>query len=57
MSDVEAKDEAGVPEEWKPRVKELLIMGSLAFVSLIVALDSSILVTVLPVSRLLYMLL
>jgi hypothetical protein len=54
MSDVKVKDEAGVHEEWKPHSKELLIMGSLAFVSLVVALDASILVTVLPVSQLLH---
>lgn len=50
--DVEAKSEAAVliPETWTPNKNEWLIMISLAFISLMVALDSSILVTVLPVS-------
>ncbi|KAH4210187.1 hypothetical protein HBI25_058870 [Parastagonospora nodorum] len=48
--DVEAKGEAAVsiPETWTPNKNEWLIMISLAFISLMVALDSSILVTVLP---------
>jgi hypothetical protein len=49
--DIEAKREAGVPEEWKPQKKELLIMVSLSFISLMVALDATVLVTVLPVSN------
>jgi hypothetical protein len=50
--DVEAKGEAtvSIPETWTPNKNEWLIMISLAFISLMVALDSSILVTVLPVS-------
>lgn len=51
--DVEAKGEAAVsiPETWSPNKNEWLIMISLAFISLMVALDASILVTVLPVSQ------
>jgi hypothetical protein len=41
----------GAPGEWKPQRRELLIMISLSFISLMVALDATILVTVLPVSR------
>lgn len=48
--DIEGKRESSVAEEWKPSKKELLIMISLSFVSLMVALDATILVTVLPVS-------
>jgi hypothetical protein len=48
--DVEAKADTLVTEEWKPSKKELLIMVSLSFISLMVALDATILVTVLPVS-------
>ncbi|KAF1832677.1 MFS general substrate transporter [Decorospora gaudefroyi] len=48
-TDIEAKGEGDVPEEWKPQKKELLIMISLSFISLMVALDATILVTVLPV--------
>jgi hypothetical protein len=48
--DRDARSDAGAPEEWKPQRKELLIMFSLAFISLMVALDATILVTVLPVS-------
>jgi hypothetical protein len=51
-TDVEAKGEdVAVVPEWKPTKNEWLIMISLAFISLMVALDASILVTVLPVSR------
>jgi MFS family permease len=48
--DIEAKGEeaAPVPETWTPTKNEWLIMISLAFISLMVALDASILVTVLP---------
>jgi hypothetical protein len=49
--DTEAKGEADAPGEWKPQKKELLIMISLSFISLMVALDATILVTVLPVSH------
>lgn len=48
-SDIEAKAEAAAPIEWKPTKKELLVMISLSFISLMVALDATILVTVLPV--------
>ncbi|KAF1913359.1 major facilitator superfamily domain-containing protein [Ampelomyces quisqualis] len=49
-TDVEAKGQytAPAPEMWKPTKNEWLIMISLAFISLMVALDASILVTVLP---------
>ncbi|KAF1843499.1 MFS general substrate transporter [Cucurbitaria berberidis CBS 394.84] len=48
--EVEAKSEAEstVTEVWKPNRKELLIMVSLSFISMMVALDATILVTVLP---------
>jgi MFS family permease len=49
--DVEAKGEEEVvptPDAWTPTKNEWLIMISLAFISLMVALDASILVTVLP---------
>jgi hypothetical protein len=48
--DLEAKGDAGMLQEWKPQKRELLIMISLSFISLMVALDATILVTVLPVS-------
>jgi hypothetical protein len=50
--DVESRGEekASIPEEWTPTKNEWLIMISLAFISLMVALDATILVTVLPVS-------
>ena len=48
-ADVEANEKEFVPTEWKPQKKELLIMISLSFISLMVALDATILVTVLPV--------
>jgi hypothetical protein len=47
---IEAKGEMQTPDMWKPQKKELLIMVSLSFISLMVALDATILVTVLPVS-------
>lgn len=46
--DLEAKAEAAVPTEWKPTSNELLVMISLSFISLMVALDATVLVTVLP---------
>ena len=49
-SNIEAKGEMQTPDMWKPQKKELLIMVSLSFISLMVALDATILVTVLPVS-------
>jgi hypothetical protein len=51
--DVEAKGEETilVVEIWEPTKNEWLIMISLAFISLMVALDATILVTVLPVSQ------
>jgi len=48
-SDVESKADVETIQEWKPQKKELLIMISLSFISLMVALDATILVTVLPV--------
>lgn len=39
-------------EEWKPQKKEWFIMISLSIISFMVALDATILVTVLPVSQL-----
>lgn len=36
---------------WKPGRQELMILGCLAIVSLVVALDGTVLVPVLPVSR------
>jgi hypothetical protein len=50
--DLEAKGEepALVIQMWTPTKNEWLIMISLAFISLMVALDATILVTVLPVS-------
>lgn len=51
--DVEAKGaDMIVAEEWKPTRHEWLIMVSLAFISFVVSLDATILVTVLPVSSL-----
>ncbi|KAL5115176.1 hypothetical protein ACEQ8H_006930 [Pleosporales sp. CAS-2024a] len=47
-TDVEAWGQAP-PEIWTPTRNEWLIMISLAFISLMVALDATILVTVLPV--------
>lgn len=47
-SDIEAKAEAVAPTEWKPTSNELLVMISLSFISLMVALDATVLVTVLP---------
>jgi uncharacterized protein YqhQ len=53
-SDVEnlSTEKLQVQEVWTPTKKEWLIMLSLAFISLMVALDATILVTVLPVSML-----
>lgn len=51
VADVEADADAYTAEEWKPSKNELLIMISLSFISLIVAIDSTVLVTALPVSR------
>lgn len=48
-ADIEAKAEAVVLPEWKPSRNELLVMISLSFISLMVALDATVLVTVLPV--------
>ncbi|KAJ4363105.1 hypothetical protein N0V83_010225 [Neocucurbitaria cava] len=45
---IEAKAEAQLQAEWKPQRNELLIMISLSFIALMVALDATILVTVLP---------
>lgn len=47
--DLEAKAELAAPAEWKPTKNELLVMVSLSFISLMVALDATVLVTVLPV--------
>jgi hypothetical protein len=49
--DIEAKAAAAAapPEPFKPQKKEWLIMISLAFISFMVSLDATILVTVLPV--------
>jgi hypothetical protein len=49
-SNIEAKGERQTLDVWKPQKKELVIMISLSFISLMVALDATILVTVLPVS-------
>ncbi|KAF1925253.1 MFS general substrate transporter [Didymella exigua CBS 183.55] len=46
--DVEAKAEAAAPAEWKPTKNELLVVVSLSFTSLMVALDATVLVAVLP---------
>lgn len=50
-SDIETKteNESSAPSEWKPTKNELLAMISLSFISLMVALDATVLVTVLPV--------
>jgi len=50
--DVEAMgdEKASSQKEWKPTKKEMVIMITLAFISMMVALDATILVTVLPVS-------
>jgi hypothetical protein len=47
--DVETKGEETTAVPWKPKKAEWLIMLSLAFISFMVALDATILVTVLPV--------
>lgn len=49
LGDVEAKEEKKASEAWKPEKKEWLVMLSLTFISFMVALDATILVTVLPV--------
>jgi hypothetical protein len=49
MSEV-ADAVAGEGEEWKPRRQEYLIMISLSLISLVVAVDASILLPALPVS-------
>lgn len=46
-SDVEAAQEK--VEEWKPRREEYMVMLTMSVCSLMVALDATILVTVLPV--------
>jgi len=49
--DLEGQSEKTEPsQEWTPTKKEWLVMTSLAFISLMVSLDATILVTVLPVS-------
>lgn len=40
-----------VEEEWKPRRQEYLIMTTLSLISLMVALEASILTPSLPVSK------
>lgn len=50
-ADVEA---ASVGEKWKPTKQEWFIMLSLSLISTVVALDSTILVTILPVSALIF---
>jgi EmrB/QacA subfamily drug resistance transporter len=47
-SDIEAKGEVAASSEWKPTRNELFVMISLSFISLMVALDATVLVTVLP---------
>lgn len=47
-SDIEAKAQITATTEWKPTKKEMLVMVSLSFISLVVALDATVLVTVLP---------
>lgn len=52
MPDVEGQKEKALKiQEWTPTKHEWLVMISLAFISLMVALDATILVTVLPVSQ------
>ncbi|KAF7575617.1 CynX Cyanate permease [Pyrenophora tritici-repentis] len=48
---VESKPDVESLLEWKPQKKELLIMLRLSFISLMIALDATILVTVLPKLR------
>ena len=52
LADLEGQTEQKVPQEpeWKPQKSEKIVMYSLAFISLMCALDATILVTVLPVS-------
>lgn len=37
------------PQEWKPQAREWLVMITLALISLMVALDATILVPIIPV--------
>lgn len=46
-SNIEPEQRHG--QEWKPQKQELLIMGTMAITSLLVALDASILTAALPV--------
>jgi hypothetical protein len=48
--EAEGGKEASNYDDWKPTHREWAIMISLAFISTMVALDATILVTVLPVS-------
>ena len=50
-TDLEATGGLPAVSEWKPRQREWLIMISLSILSLMVALDATILVAVLPVSE------
>lgn len=45
-------EKASFSEAWKPEKREWIIMISLSVISFMVALDATILVTVLPVSSL-----
>ena len=47
-SDIEAEAQTTVTIEWTPTRNEMLVMVSLSFISLVVALDATVLVTVLP---------
>jgi hypothetical protein len=47
--DIEARGHLAVESAWTPTMAEVLVMISLSFISLMVALDASILVCVLPV--------
>ena len=51
LENVGRRDETHIADSWKPQKKELVIMISLSFISLMVALDATILVTVLPVGH------
>lgn len=51
LSDVEDALPKEQPEDWKPSGHELLIIITLAIISLLVALDASIIVTSLGVSQ------
>jgi hypothetical protein len=51
-TDMEAQDDnLAHAKEWAPTKNEWSVMISLAFISLMVSLDATILVTVLPVSK------